>query len=185
MGHRRHTDLRGSAISPIPSRLGRHLYRFAEVRGERARLDWVCQSVVAPGPMRPPSEHVDEIVRGMSWRTRSCYTFRESSHVNLQEMRAIKNELRRALALGDSCARRQIVFTDSRVCVGAGTKGRSWSYRLNGILRSMLPYLCSSGISLHYVWVSTLANPADGPSRGRPLPEPSAGPLPGWIAQLR
>ena len=175
----------GSVHADVPATLGRFLYRRCECKGERARLDWTGQAAAVPSTLNPPSDLVHDVVRSLPWAARSSYVFRETSHVNLQEMRAVNDELKRAVAQGDSCPRRQLVFSDSRVVVGAASKGGSSSLRLNGILRSMLPYACASGISLHYLWVATDENPADGPSRGKPFRYRSGVPLPGWVRALR
>ena len=179
------SSLGGSVHADIPATLGRFLYRRCECKGGRARLDWAGQATAAPATMNPPSVLVHDVVRSLPWAARSSYVFRETSHVNLQEMRAVKNELRRAVVQGDCCPRWQLVFSDSRVVVGAATKGRSSSFRLNGVLRSRLPYACASGMSLHYLWVATDENPADGPSRGKPFRDRLGVPLPEWVRALR
>ena len=65
---------------------------------------------------------------------------------------------------------------------GAASKGRSSSFRLNSILRSMLPYLVFANIVLGLIWVETAANPADYPSRFSAIPP--ALPLPRWLKDL-
>ena len=69
-------------------------------------------------------------------------------------------------------AKRVLVFIDSLVVLGAFAKGRSSSFKLNGILRSTLPYLTLGFLEVALIWVSTKANPADHPSRGVALPHP-------------
>ena len=93
----------------------------------------------------------------------------------MQEARALAKEVI-ALAAADPSPRRLIVFLDSSVCVGAFAKGRSSSFRLNGIIRALSGHLILAGIELVVIWVSSGANPADHPSRGRPLPPPSPPP---------
>ena len=87
--------------------------------------------------------------------------------MNLQEARAVKRDLRDLVSGGFVPARRQVVLCDSQVSVAAWAKGRSSSFKLNGILRSSLPYMLVSGVSLALVWISTRTNPADAPSRGQ------------------
>ena len=72
-------------------------------------------------------------------------------------------------------------FNDSGVCVGALAKGRSSSYRLNGIMRGMVPFLIMSDVVLALLWVETESNVADFPSRFKPLPSPK--PVPRWLAK--
>ena len=80
------------------------------------------------------------------------------------------------LAVADTTPRRIVVFMDSAVCVGAFSKGRSSSFRLNGILRAFSGHCILAGIELALIWISTKANPADFPSRLRSLPPPLAPP---------
>jgi hypothetical protein len=78
--------------------------------------------------------------------------------------------------------RRQICFNDYQVCVGAFTKGRSSSRKLNRILRYTGLMLVAMGLVLSLVWIGTDRNPADYPSRFKALPSPKL--LPEWAAPL-
>ena len=111
----------------------------------------------------------------LPWRTRDGYAFRVKAHITLQEARALRRPLLE-LAAASSVPRRVVIFIDSAVCVGAFSKGRSSSFRLNGILRSVAGHLLAANLEASLVWVSTGANPADFPSRDRPLPFPSRAP---------
>ena len=109
----------------------------------------------------------------LPWAVTNSGRFRRSAHINLQEARALKNELRTmVLSAPERCrkGRRSVVGVDSRVLCGAGMKGRSSSYRLNGILRTLTSVLVSFRISIALPWVATKSNPADHPSRRAPLP---------------
>ena len=109
----------------------------------------------------------------LPWSTTNSGRFRKTAHINLQEARALKTELRTMiLAEPHRCraGRRSVIGVDSRVLCGAGMKGRSSSYRLNGILRTITSLLVSFRISLALPWVGTKSNPADHPSRHVPLP---------------
>ena len=96
-------------------------------------------------------------------------------------MRAVGKDIKRA-ALAGVTNKIQTVLVDSQVCVGAWGKGRSSSYKLNGIMRALLPYLIGLGLCIAMVWVSTGANPADYPSRRAVLPPPL--PSPTWVRRL-
>ena len=76
----------------------------------------------------------------------------------------------------------QLCLNDSRVVIGAVAKGRSSSFRLNGILRSMVPFLTLAQIALGLLWVETDSNAADYPSRFKLLPPPRS--VPRWLGQL-
>ena len=72
--------------------------------------------------------------------------------------------------------RRIMFFCDSSVCVGAFSKGRSSSFKLNVITRACLGHTVLGFFELALIWASTHLNPADFPSRNIPLPPP--GPIP-------
>ncbi len=56
---------------------------------------------------------------------------------------------------------------------GAGAaKGRSSSHALNRLQTTTLPYVLGSGIYLAPLWVSSLRNPADDPTRQRQVRPP-------------
>ena len=106
--------------------------------------------------------------------------FGRSARINLQEARSLKYEIRR-VCLEDPLActshRRMIVGVDSRVLVGSVMKGRSSSYKLNGILRSLTSLLVCYRIYLALPWIGTKSNSSDYPSRMVDLPpQPSASP---------
>ena len=82
------------------------------------------------------------------------------------------------VSCGGPVRTQQVVMCDSRVCVGAFGKGRSSSFKLNGILRSCLLYFVAGQINIALVWLSSGANVADDPSRNAPIRKPS--PAPPW-----
>jgi hypothetical protein len=82
----------------------------------------------------------------LPWSVRSAYRFKAPAHINLQEARALRREIKH-LARADSVAKRVLVFIDSLVVLGAFAKGRSSNFKLNRILRSTLPYLTGTSES--------------------------------------
>jgi hypothetical protein len=63
-----------------------------------------------------------------------------------------------------------LCLTDSRVALGAWAKGRSSTRRLKRVLRCTLGHLLLGKLRVACIWISTHTNPADHPSRFRPLP---------------
>ena len=61
---------------------------------------------------------------------------------------------------------RVVLLIDSKVFLGAITKGRSSSRALNTLVRRAAALSFAAGLVLHCVFVSTKHNPADWPSRG-------------------
>ena len=107
-------------------------------------------------------------------------SFRQTSHVNLQETRAVSREIKQ-LSKGLSPVKNeiQICLVDSLVALGCIAKGRSSSFKLNGILRSLAGFSITMNFHLALVWIATGSNPADHPSRFKAIPPP--GEPPDWM----
>ena len=85
----------------------------------------------------------------------------------------MKKELARVANRSDLAGARRIVLTDSSVALGAWGKGRSSSAQLNRVLRAAMGWSVLGFLKLIPLWVPTFVNPADYPSRFKPLPPPS------------
>ena len=64
-----------------------------------------------------------------------------------------------------------LMLVDSQVTVGAVSKGRSSSRRVNYWLRRIAGLCLSFALFVDLVWIPTKANPADAPSRSASLAE--------------
>ena len=171
----------GGAYTTTSTEIAHTLFRFAEHKGEHSRLDWATTSTT--GCVEPISHmvmthpDVQQLLLSHKWEFSRGHRFRQQAHVNLQELRAIKNEVRQLVHDGVENTR-VVNLSDSRVCVGAWAKGRSSSHKLNHLLRSCMGLLLGGRIRLVNIWVDTHSNPSDAPSRFRPMEPPRA--LPGW-----
>ena len=165
----------GAAACCVPVSVAEEIGKRAEMRGAYVRLNH-AEDFETTSRLLPRDEAMRELVLGLPWNGLSQYSFRNIHHVNLQESRAVKHELRRLVSSRFLAGCHQVVLCDSLVSVCAWAKGRSSSYRLNGILRSALPYLLLGNVILDIVWIDTHANPGDPPSRSRPWTIPA--PLP-------
>ena len=174
------TPMSGGAVrASAPPALVEEFWRRSEVRGAPVRLD---RSIfeIATEPIEV-SQFASVIAEALPWSVTASYVFRQTSHINLQECRALRREVAKLAGKLSSGAQVQICLNDSMVVTCAVAKGRSSSYKLNGILRGMLPYLLFGDIVLAVLWVETESNYADHPSRFRPLPPPRAAPQ--WLAR--
>ena len=171
----------GAVVATVSQALASELWKRAEIRGEAVRLDrdgdWMNE-IIAP---REPSVFASIIGECLPWSVESSYSFRQTSHINLQELRALRREIVKVAANNSAGGLIKVCLNDSRVVVGAVTKGRSSSYKLNGMLRTMLPHLIWGRVSLALLWVETESNMADFPSRFRPLPAPTVAPP--WLRE--
>ena len=93
-----------------------------------------------------------------------------AEHINLREARALVHFLKWVLRSSARHKARVVVLVDSRVVVGATTKGRSGSLSLNAFLKRIAALCFAGGIELVIIFVPTEYNPADYPSRGLRIP---------------
>ena len=161
----------GAVRAVVPDALAEELWRRSEVRGAPVRLEPETDHALVAPPLET-SKFAASIAPCLEWQVVGSYSFRKTYHINLQEARALKREVCRLSSDPANIGSIQVALNDSMVVVGAVCKGRSSSFRLNGILRSQLPFLAFADISLALLWVETAANLADWPSRFRSLPPP-------------
>ena len=172
----------GSVRAECPDGLLRALWKQVEFRGAPVRLDRdVDLGFEAEQPLEL-SRVASVASECLHWAVTSSYSFRNTSHINLQEARALRREIIRLTSDFDRGGVVQICLNDSRVVVGAVAKGRSSAFRLNGVLRTQLPFLVFGDVALALIWVETLCNRADYPSRFLPLPAPYRPPR--WLIRL-
>jgi hypothetical protein len=65
--------------------------------------------------------------------------------------------------------KRLLIISDSQVTVGCISKGRSSSIGLNKIVRRMAALGLAHKVKFYMRYIRTHRNPADGPSRGKPI----------------
>ena len=162
----------GATIADIPPAVARELWRRSEQRGSAVRLDREHDFLCEAETPSEPSRYASSLAECLQWRVLASYTFRQTSHINLQELRAFKRELCRVCAQYSSKGRVQLFINDSRVVIGAVAKGRSSSFKINGMLRTLIPHLLFGDVCVALLWTETSSNPADHPSRSQPLPLP-------------
>ena len=77
-----------------------------------------------------------------------------------------------------------LALLDSRVTLGATAKGRSSSKAICRVLQGSLGYIIGGGLYPGGLHIGSRFNRSDGPSRNRPVPEPSKD-EPAWLPALR
>ena len=88
------------------------------------------------------------------------------NHINIEEGVAMIRYLKWVLRSTSRFRHRVVLLVDSKVVLGAVSKGRSSSKALNTIIRRAAALCFAGGLVLHCVFISTKHNPADWPSRG-------------------
>ena len=111
------------------------------------------------------NEELGALIEGFAWRDLGDYRLNRTEHINIQEMEALKNELKRLVSCRGVVRSCRVMLVDSRVAVDAWAKGRSSSRRLNRSLRGAIGWSVSGCCKLTVVRVNTKVNPADDVSR--------------------
>ena len=109
----------GRCQAEVPAKLARLLYRHSEARGEHGMLSWSeFEQEYKPTLMKTPTVELDALITSLPWESPLGYRFVNLAHINVQECKAVLDDLQRQVANGLH-NKRIIVAIDSRVCVGA------------------------------------------------------------------
>ena len=167
----------GSTRATAPAGLVKKLFHRSCRRGKQLRLDGSRPVEVEEETNYLQSDVIGALGNQLKWCITKQYSFRETSHINSQELRAIKKEVTDWARTGNDSIRGNIHcgLCDLAVAIGVVNNGRSSSYKLNGILRSMLCNMIVTGSTIALNYINTHFNPADYPSRGAPLPTEMTG----------
>ncbi len=135
------------------------LYRFRESSGWfEIPTSGVHRS--SPEPVCNLIQNLDwTLVRQWKWKHAGDLIFRLEAHALLVALRNMVFER------ADMMEKRVVFMLDSSSVVGAAAKGRSSSDPMNHLCRRIASLVCASGIRPIWLWISTLDNPADEPSR--------------------
>ena len=152
--------------------------------GERVNLpSAIARTAPAePRPFHEDPEWVEELADSLPFHELLRYKFRRQGHINVLECRVHKTLLKH-------CARhhpnsRFVALLDSRVTLGATSKGRSSSKALCRVLQGSLGYILGGCLYPGGLHIASHRNRSDAPSRNRPVPPPSKE-LPLWLLDLR
>ncbi len=131
----------------------------------------------------PTSPWLEDLANSQQWRQALRFGVPRDEHINKKEMKAYAAEKRRVAANVETQGQRRMFGLDSSVTVGAGAKGRSSTFDTNAVLRRSTPDALLGGIQAGHGHLRSAENPADDPTRGRPLRRPTAA-QPAWVSGL-
>lgn len=125
---------------------------------------------------------VEELSDSLDFKELLRYRFKKTGHINVLECRVHKTWLKH-------CAKhhpdsRTVALLDSRVTLGATSKGRSSSRALCRVLRGSLAYILGGGLYPGGIHIGSKKNRSDPPSRNRRVDPPSKD-SPRWLEDLR
>lgn len=103
------------------------------------------------------------------WKVVKAGRFKRNEHINLGELQAVLLAVKEVAKCPSTHGNRQLVFCDSQGCVGAVSKGRSSAKALSRPVRRLGSLILASGMNLGVRYIRAHENPADRPSRKRPL----------------
>jgi hypothetical protein len=111
-------------------------------------------------------------VAAAPWRTIISKPWSGEEHINTLELRAALLAVHWCLSYPSALSSRIYLLLDSTVAFFALWKGRSSSPKMITVIRKINALLLAGGLSLLPGWIPSELNPADGPSRLRPLARP-------------
>eukprot|EP00971_Amphidinium_carterae_P344975 6485680-Amphidinium_carterae.1 len=110
-------------------------------------------------------EHVPREVINGTWSVVSSNRWHRSEHIVVLEGRSLVHALKHLLRGKSALDHNHVFLTDSLVCAGCLSKGRSSSSGLCRIARQWCALQLASGVNVHLRWLPSEQNPADLPSR--------------------
>ena len=112
----------------------------------------------------------NDLCLSSKWETEAAWLWKGSSHINLLETSAVLRLFRnRAREGGDQ---RFVFLCDSNVARSALARGRTSSNAMRPLLRKAAALSIAYGLYPAGRFSPTRMNPADAPSRGKPIPAP-------------
>lgn len=152
--------------------------------GDSVDLPEVCfnEPTADARPFHEDPVWVEELADALPWNELLRYRFKRSGHINVLECRVHKTWLKHCANSHPNS--RVVGLLDSRVTIGATSKGRSSSRAICRVLQGSLGYIIGGCLYPGALHIGSLKNRSDFPSRNRPVPPPSKD-TPLWLARLR
>jgi len=180
---------RAAAVKTVlPAAATLELYRHCEHRGQRVHLAAGVEHYlderglleVGPDDLTDVRSWAGELFSALQFRGMFAFDIDDPQHININEQTAHRSLLRALCRSVDRQGQRFVYGLDSRVTIGANARGRSPSRPLLRSQRRTLPEVLGGGLYPAYLWLPSALNPADDPSRARPLRRAVAD-APPWV----
>ncbi len=142
----------------------------------------VLTTEVVRRPFHEDPHWVGELSDSLKFRELLRFKFLKPGHINVLECRVHKTWLKHCARMHPNS--RTVALLDSRVALGATSKGRSSSRAICRVLQGSLCYILGGCLYPGGIHISSAKNKSDAPSRNRPVPPPSKEP-PIWLEDLR
>ena len=173
----------GGAVAHVPLHVAEELYRQSQTGGELLPLERAHLRDSEQREVTAVEAVVIALTEALDFKETFAYQFSSREHISVQEEAAVTTLARREARSVTRHGRRVVTLQDSRVSVGAGTRGRSRSRRLNAKMKAAVPHLFGGGIWSGRLWTPTDINPADAPTRHRRVraAKPPAACIRAWL----
>ena len=135
-----------------------------------------------PRPFHEDPEWIEELADSLPFKELLRYRFKKRNHINVLECRVHKTLLKHCAKYHPNS--RILSLLDSRVTLGATSKGRSSSRAICRVLQGSLGYVLGGCLCPGGFHIASGKNRSDAPSRNRPVPAPTKK-IPTWLSDLR
>ena len=113
---------------------------------------------------------VNDLLLSRRWTECKAWEWKQRPHINVLETGAVETLFER-LSRGEG-EKRVTILVDSLVAKGALAKGRSSAFSLSRVLKRSAAIQLANGIYSAICYAPTRWNPADAPTRNKPMPLP-------------
>ena len=148
-------------------------------------LEFVSYPTDPEFPLRAAHEDpewIGELCDCLPFRECFRYRFRKAGHININETRTYKSFIKSIAK--DEPDTRHVALLDSRVTIGAASKGRSSSEAISRVLKGCVGFALAGNIYPGLLHCYSDKNRSDGPSRNRAIEPPTKAP-PLWFSELQ
>ena len=169
-------------VPPIPWEVRARSLSEVGWPSEISAVELSAEPAFPPRPGHEDPEWVTELCDSLPFKLLFNYRFKRANHINVNEARTYKSWMKAAAKT--HCDSRLVGVLDSRVTIGAASKGRSSSAAISRVLQTTMPYVLGAGLYPGLLHVGTKHNRADGPTRNRDI-DPCTKEIPRWFRKLQ
>lgn len=157
----------------VPQTVADELHDWQDIRGERT---WLrahsvelrsTKGILRDVKLNAVEKAFCELTEALQHQGVLSYRFARREHINMLETNVVKTLVKLLSGSEEEWLTRRALGLDSRVARGAKSKGRSPSFRLNKILKQMMPYEIAAELYFGSYFIPSESNPADDGTRTR------------------
>lgn len=116
-----------------------------------------------------PIEEVDPLLLDSAWTRVESNAWERAEPIPVLEGRALVWTAQHLARSQANHGKRHLILSDSMTSILALSRGRGHSRAMNRVCRQIAAISLACGMQLSYRWIASELNPADSPSRGKPV----------------